>query len=509
MNTQPDFIIVGGGTAGSIISRRLIDAGKTVHLLEAGRADVNPAIHDISRLGELWLSQDDWGYFTTPQKDAFGRKLHWPRGKVLGGSHSLNASIYVRGNHADFDRWEAAGNPGWGWKDVQPVYEKIENYLGEASALRGTGGLLDVTTDYPKAPIQVSGLAAAVEAGVPLNPDYNGDSQEGGNFEQLNMRGGERQSTYRAYLHPLIGHKNLTVTTGAWVHRVIIEDGRAVGVEYEKDGDIHVLHGGEVVLCSGALDSPRVLLQSGIGPKKDLEALGIDVVKDLPGVGENLHDHLLVPVIYATTKKDVGPPPPGVPITQVHWFTTSRPGLPVPDTQPIIFSVPMVNADTMPNPPATGFTIMGGLVTPKSRGTFKLSAKDPHALTLQDPHILENPDDMTSLIFSVKEARRVGTQPALAEEWGAVEVYPGPDVVTDAQLEDYIRHNAITYHHQVGTAKMGVDELAVVSPTLHVYGIEGLRVADASVMPSVPTGNTNAPSMVIGEKAAAFILAGK
>lgn len=508
MKTQPDVIIVGGGTAGSIIARRLVDAGKTVHLLEAGRPDANPAIHDMSRLGELWLSPDDWGYFTTPQKNAFGRKLHWPRGKVLGGSHSLNASIYVRGAHADFDGWEAAGNPGWGWKDVLPVYKKIENYDGPASALRGPGGMLDVTTDYPKAPIQVSGLEAAQQAGVPLNPDYNGESQEGVNYEQLNMRGGERLSTYRAYLHPIVGNENLAITTGAWVHRVVIEDGRAVGVEYEKDGELHTLRGGEIVLCGGALDSPRVLLQSGIGPKKDLEALGIDVVKDLPGVGENLHDHLLVPVIYKTTKKDVGPPPAGVPITQVHWFTTSRSGLTVPDTQPIIFSVPMVNPG-MDDAPATGFTIMGGLVTPKSRGTFKLSAKDPHAPTLQDPNILENADDVTSLVFSVKEARRVGTQAALADEWGAAEVYPGPDVVTDAQIEDYIRHNAITYHHQVGTAKMGVDELAVVSPTLHVYGIEGLRVADASVMPFVPTGNTNAPSMIIGEKAAEFIIAGK
>lgn len=508
MNTQPDVIIVGGGTAGSIIARRLVDAGKTVHLLEAGRPDANPAIHDMSRLGELWLSPDDWGYFTTPQKNAFGRKLHWPRGKVLGGSHSLNASIFVRCAPADFDGWEALGNPGWGWKDVLPVYKKIENYDGVASALRGSGGLLDVTTDYPKHPIQDSGLEAAQQAGVPLNPDYNGESQEGVNYEQLNMRGGERLSTYRAYLHPLVGNKNLSVTTGAWVHRVLIEDGRAVGVEYEQDGELHTLRGGEIVLCGGALDSPRVLLHSGIGPKNDLEALGIDVVKDLPGVGENLHDHLLVPVIFKTTKKDVGPPPAGVPITAVHWFTTSRPGLTVPDTQPIIFSVPMVNPG-MGDAPATGFTIMGGLVTPKSRGTFKLSAKDPHAPTLKDPHILENDEDLTSLVFAVKEARRVGTQPALAEEWGAVEVYPGPDVVTDDQLVDYIRHNVITYHHQVGTAKMGVDELAVVSPTLNVYGIQGLRVADASVMPFVTTGNTNAPSMVIGEKAAEFILAGK
>jgi choline dehydrogenase len=507
MGNVPDVIIVGGGTAGSIIARRLIDAGKTVHLLEAGRQDANPAIHDMSRLAELWLSEDDWGYFTTPQKGGNDRRLHWPRGKVLGGSHSLNASIYVRCSPNDFDLWESLGNPGWGWKDVLPIYKEIENYHGPASDLRGTEGLLDVTTDYPKHPIQGAVLEAAQQFGIPLNEDYNGAEQEGIGWEQLNFANGERESTYRAYLHPIIEHENLTITTGAWVHRLIIEEGTVVGVEYEKDGELHELRGGEVALASGALDSPRILLQSGIGPREDLEALGIEVQVDLPGVGQNLHDHLLVPVIYRTTKKDVGAPPAGVPLTQVHWFWSSRPGLDVPDTQPIAFSVPMVQPG-MDDAPATGFTIMGGLVTPKSRGTFKLSANDPHAPTLQDPNILDHPDDVRSLMYSVRQAREVGRQAALADEWGAEEVYPGADGDDDAKLEAYVRNNAITYHHQVGTCKMGVDDLAVVSPTLRVHGLAGVRVVDASIMPSVTTGNTNAPSMVIGEKAAAFILAG-
>lgn len=508
MNAQPDVIIVGGGTAGSIIARRLLDAGKTVHLLEAGRPDVNPAIHDMSRLGELWLSQDDWGYFTTPQKHGNNRKLHWPRGKVLGGSHSLNASIYVRCSPKDFDHWESLGNPGWGWKDVLPIYKKIENYHGPKSDLRGTGGPLEVTTDYPKHPIQNAVLKAGQEWGMPLNEDYNGEELEGISQEQLNMKDGIRQSTYRAYLHPVIDNPNLTVTTGAWVHRLLIEEGKVVGVEYEQDGKVHELRGGEVALAAGAVDSPRILLMSGIGPKKDLEALGIEVVLDLPGVGENLHDHLLVPVIFKTTKKDVGPPPENTPITQVHWFWSSRPGLEVPDTQPLAFSVPMVQPD-MDHAPATGFTLMGGLVTPKSRGTFKLSGKDPHAPTLQDPNILSHDDDVKSLVASVRQVREVGRQAALVEEWGAEEVYPGPEVTSDEDIEAYVRNNAITYHHQVGTCKMGVDELAVVSPTLKVHGIEGVRVVDASIMPTVTTGNTNAPAMIIGEKAAEFILAGQ
>jgi choline dehydrogenase len=508
MSTQPDVIIVGGGTSGSIVARRLLDAGKTVHLLEAGQQDLNPAIHDMSRLAELWLADEDWGYFTTPQKHANGRKLHWPRGRVLGGSHSLNASIFVRGNPKNYDEWESLGNPGWGWKDMEPIFKKIENYKGAPSELRGTGGLLDITTDYPKHPLQDSGLKAGEQWGMKLNEDYNGADQEGMGQEQLNFKDGERFSTYRAYLHPVRDNPALTITVGAWVHRLLIEDGTVVGVEYEKDGKIHQLRGGEVALAAGALDSPRILMMSGIGPREDLEALGIDVVVDLPGVGQNLQDHLLVPVIFKTTKKDVGPPPPGMPITQVHWFWKSNPDLEIPDTQPIIFSVPMMEPG-MEGGPETGFTIMGGLVTPKSRGTFKLSGKDPHDPTIKDPHILEHEDDVKSLMASVRQAREVGRQAALADEWGAVEVFPGPDGDDDAALEQYVRNYAITYHHQVGTCKMGVDELAVVSPTLKVHGIEGVRVIDASVMPTITTGNTNAPSMAISEKAAEFILAGK
>ncbi len=510
MSAQPDVIIVGGGTAGSIIARRLLDAGKTVHLLEAGRPDENPAIHDMSRLGELWFSPDDWGYHTTPQPGANGRKLHWPRGRVLGGSHSLNASIYVRGNRLDYDGWEAAGCPGWGWKSVEKIFtDKIESWQGEPNEL-GTKGILDVTTDYPKHPIQDSILVAGQQQGLKLNPNYNGVEIEGIGQEQLNFRNGERLSTYRAYLHPVRDNANLTITTGAWVHRLILEGTTVVGVVYEKDGQTHELRGGEVALAGGALDSPRILLLSGIGPKADLEALGIDVVADVPGVGANLHDHLLVPMVYTTSKKPIGAPPRGVPISQVHWFWKSRPELDRPDTQPLCFSVPMVTDTMKPEDiPADGFTMFAALVTPKSRGTFKLSSADPHAATLQDPQILTHPDDIATLIASVKQVREVGKQAALAEEWGATEAAMSADLQTDEQIEFWCRNNAITYHHQVGTAKMGTDPMAVVSPTsLKVHGLEGVRVVDASVMPTVTNGNTNAPSMIIGEKAAEFIIAG-
>ena len=511
MSAQPDVIIVGGGTAGSIIARRLLDAGKTVHLLEAGVTDENIDIQDMSRLGLLWFSKDDWGYHTTPQKHANGRKLHWPRGKVLGGSHSLNASIYVRGNPKDYDDWAKAGCTGWGWKDVEPIFlNKIENWQGAPNGL-GTEGLLDITTDYPKNPVQTSIIEAGQQAGMKLNPNYNSADMEGIAQEQLNMRDGNRFSTYRAYLHPVMDNPHLTITTGAWVHRLIFEGTRVVGVEYEKDGKMHELKGGEVALCGGAVDTPRILLLSGVGPKADLEKLGIEVKVDLPGVGENLHDHLLVPIIYTTSKKSVEmPPPANMPITQVHWFWKTKPELDRPDSQPICFSVPMVTDSMNPaDVPESGFTMMGGLVTPKSRGTFKLASKDPHEPTLQDPNILAHPDDVATLVASVKQVREVGKQAALAEEWGAEESALSRDLVTDEQIAEYARNNAITYHHQVGTAKMGTDAMAVVSPTsLKVNGLEGVRVCDASVMPTVTNGNTNAPSMIIGEKAAEFIIAG-
>ncbi len=511
MSAQPDVIVVGGGTAGAIITRRLLDAGKTVHLLEAGVTDDNIDIQDMSRLGLLWFSKDDWGYHTTPQKHANGRKLHWPRGKVLGGSHSLNASIYVRGNQKDYDDWEAAGCTGWGWKNVEKIFtEKIENWQGEPNGL-GTKGLLDVTTDYPKNPVQTSIIEAGVQWGMKRNPNYNSADMEGIAQEQLNMRDGQRFSTYRAYLHPVRDHKNLTITTGAWVHRLIFEGNRVVGVEYEKGGATHELHGGEVALCGGALDTPRILLLSGVGPKKELEALDIDVKVDLPGVGKNLHDHLLVPIIFTTSKKSVEmPPPANVPITQVHWFWKSRPDLDRPDTQPLAFSVPMVTDTTdLSKVPESGFTIMGGLVTPKSRGEFTLASKDPHVETLQNPNILEHPDDVATLVASVKQVREVAKQAALADEWGAEESELSRHLVTDEEIAEYSRNNAITYHHQVGTAKMGTDAMSVVSPTsLKVIGLEGVRVCDASVMPKVTNGNTNAPSMIIGEKAADFIIAG-
>lgn len=496
-----DFIVVGAGSAGSVLARRLVDAGKTVAVLEAGDYDTNPLIADVRSLPGLWHGPEDWDYYTVEQEHCAGRRLHLPRGKVLGGSHALNATIWVRGAKRDYDTWAYLGCPGWTWNEVLPAFKAIERYDGGTSETRGGSGLLDVVKSFPSGALQEDILEAAQEIGIPLNEDYNSGEVEGVSKMQLNLRDGRRFNTWHAYLRPIADNEALDLVTGAHVRRLLVEAGTVVGVEYEKDGQLHTLRAAETILAAGALNSPELLLRSGIGPAGELSEIGIEPIHDLPGVGKNLHDHLLSPVIYTTTEKEV--PFPEVAPAETHLFWKSEPGLAVPDTQPIHFSFPMYDPEWMEGP-ANGFTLMAGLVRPLSRGSITLSGPAPEDPIRIDLAALAEEQDVKALVASVRQCRELARAEALAE-WGPVELYPGPEV-GDEELEDYVRRTAITYHHQVGTCRMGLDAQAVVDPrTLKVHGMRGVRVADASVMPLVPTGNTNAPTIMIAERAAEFI----
>lgn len=483
------MIVVGAGSAGGVVARRLVDAGVRVLLLEAGGRDEHPAIHDPGRMHELWLSEVDWAYETVPQTHAHGRRLGWPRGKVLGGSSCLNAMVWVRGAPQDFDTWAYLGAEGWTWDDVRPVYERVER--------RGPGGpgSVGLLTSFEADPIHRALAEAARECGLPLNPDYNGESQDGFSFMQFSLENGIRQSSATAYVRPVEGRDNLELVTGASARRLLFEGNRCTGVEWSGGS----AHADEVILCAGTIGSAQLLLLSGVGPADELRALGLDPVADLPGVGRNLHDHLLSPVIFSA-EREIGAPSPGLPACQTHLFWRSRSGLSVPDVQPIHFMVPMYEP-WMEGPP-NGFTLLGGMVHPASRGTLRLTGPSPDDPVALDPNILACDADLESLVAAVELCRRIGAAEALAD-WGVTEQYPGPS----RAVREYVRETAITYHHQVGTCKMGTDGAAVVDPRLRVHGLDGLRVADASIMPTVTTGNTNAPTIMIGERAAEFVLA--
>jgi len=492
-----DVVVIGAGSAGAAVARRLVDGGAHVLLLEAGGRDDHPAIRDPGRVHELWLSEVDWAYETVPQPHAAGRRLAWPRGKVLGGSSCLNAMIWVRGSPADFDTWADLGADGWSWEDVRPVYERIERREP------GGPGTVSLLTSFEPNAIHVSITEAALERGIPLNPDYNGASQDGVSFMQYSIEDGVRHSTAAAYLHPIEGDANLELVTDATARRLLFEDARCVGVEWSHGGTVERSRARQVVVCGGTIGSAQLLLLSGVGPADHLRSVGVDVVADVPGVGANLHDHLLSPVIFGA-EREVGPPSPGLPACQTHLFWRSRPGLPVPDLQPIHFMFPMYE-DWMEGP-ENGFTLMGGMVRPVSRGTLQLTGPTPEDPVALDPNVLACEADLECLVAAVELCRRIGAADALSD-WGATERYPGPSVDTPDALRAYVRRTAITYHHQVGTCKMGTDAEAVVDPRLRVHGIDGLRVAYASIMPTVTTGNTNAPSIMIGERAAEFVLA--
>ena len=523
-----DYLVVGGGAAGGVLAARLSeDPQASVCLLEAGTVDRSVLIHCPAGLALLAQTQSaNWGFQTVPQLGLGGRRGYQPRGKVLGGSSSINAMIYVRGQPADYDAWAAAGNPGWAWADVLPWFKRAEHNERGADAFHGSGGPLNVMDLRSPHRFGALFVEAARQAGYPVNPDFNGERQEGVGLYQVTHRNGERFSAAKAYLTPNLGRPNLKVITQAHTRRVLLDGRRAVGIEASVAGATMQLRARrEVLLCAGALQSPQLLMLSGIGPGEDLRRLGIDVRHDLPGVGSGLHDHVdVIQVLDAPHLKDLfglslrgafnaargihewrrhrrGPMTTN--FAEAGGFIRSRPQVERPDLQ-LHFVIGKLLDHGRKTVFGHGYSCHVCLLRPKSRGSVRLASVDPGAAPLIDPNFLGERDDMDALVLGFKEMRRILSQPALAAH-GARELAATASARSDGEIEAFIRAHADTIYHPVGSCRMGPGPGDVVDAELRVRGVAGLRVVDASIMPAIVSGNTNAPTIMIAEKAADMI----
>jgi choline dehydrogenase len=518
-----DYVVVGAGSAGCVLANRLTAGGKKVALLEAGGAQHRsfkvraPALYQM-----LWRTPLDWAFSTEPQAHCDDRKHFWPRGKVLGGTSCLNAMVYIRGNAANYDAW---GVPGWTYKDVLPLFRRSEDNGRGESQYHGAGGPLAVD-DYagPSEAGRAFVEATAAHCKVKVTDDFNGADQDGAGHYQMTVRKGVRASTAVAFLEPARARDNLTVISGALATSLVVDGDRVTGVRYRAGGSEHTVEAREVILAGGAIGSPHLLMLSGIGAGDELRAAGVEPRHELPNVGKHLEDHLLAAVTYEATAGaraltmpkllmwmgqhfvTRGGPVAGGPVDS-GAFVRSRPDAPLPDIQYHFVPFKAVLPSDKRTPPGLGryVTLMPGLIYPRSHGEIRLRSADPTAAPAIDPRYFSDPADLDHLVTGVKQAREIAATAPLSGLLGK-ETLPGPDAKSDDAIRASVRATCNTIFHPTGTCRMGTDDASVVDPQLRVRGLRGLRVADASVMPKIIGGNTNAPVIMIAEKCAELCL---
>jgi choline dehydrogenase len=516
-----DYIIVGAGSAGCVLASRLSEDPKVkVLLLEAGGPDNRKECHIPVAFSKLFKTACDWAYYTEPEPILGNRNLYWPRGKMLGGSSSMNAMIYIRGHRSDYDGWRDLGNPGWSYRDVLPYFKKSEKQQNGSSEYHGDSGPLAVSNLRSPNPLSQAFIEAAEQCGFPRNRDFNGESQEGFGFYQVTQCEGKRCSTADAFLKPAMSRPNVKVKTGVQVFDIIFERKRAIALSVQQDnGSVQEYAEREIILCAGTIGSPQLLMMAGIGPAEHLRNLGIPVLLDLPGVGSNLQDHPAVPIAYQCTQpisllnaetlsglarymvfKD------GMltsNVAEAGGFVRTRADSPAPNLQ-FHFGPAYYVDHGFQKSKHHAFTLGPTVIRPQSRGRITLRSSNPLDSPLIQANYFSDPRDMDVMLEGVKLARRIASAAAFDRFRGS-ELLPGSDALDESALRRHIEKYAATLYHPVGTCKMGNDPMAVVDSELRVHGVEGLRVVDASVMPVITGGNTNAPTIMIAEKAADLI----